>query len=572
MWAWTHPEHLLKKETPALGGEVEDLAWDGESKRIVAVGGGASKAKVFAWDTGSNLGDIIPHTKKIITCDLRPTLPHRLVMGGEDFNVSFYTGAPFKYSKGIKEHSNFVNCARFSPTGALFVTVSSDRTAKVYAGESGACVGRLDPAGMHAGSVFAACWSPDGARLVTAAGDKAVKIWNMAPALEVGGSAGPSAAAAGGGGAGAGAEAPAAALVDCPCIATHVAGASPADMQQSVVWLAGEQPGGAIVATALDGTLSFYAPATLAEGPLRRVSGHSEPMLALEADPATGALLTACSGGRVCLWAPLDEGRSAYSALNLCATPGSGAHAPTKRCAGVAMAGGLLAVIAWDDKLRTGTVAPPALTGTVALGAQPRALAVSPAAPELRIVVTAGAVLSVLGGAVVCSLAAPWRPTCCDVSRDGALVVVGGEDKKVHFYALHAGSGALTEAGEGSKEAGAAISCCAISPDGACVAAGDAGRGEVRLFAAQSRECTVSGRWCAHTTRVTGLKWSPSGAALASVASDRRLCVWREKEDSPALTMDLAHPHPFAACSWASNSELWVLGTDGVAVKRALKL
>ena len=76
----------------------------------------------------------------------------------------------------------------------------------------------------------------------------------------------------------------------------------------------------------------------------------------------------------------------------------------------------------------------------------------------------------------------------------------------------------------------------------------------------------------AHTTRVTGLKWSPDGQHLASVASDRRLAVWRVGEDAPRLSLDLAHPHPFAACSWASNRELWVLGIDGVAVKKALAL
>ena len=568
VWAWTHAEHLLKKETPALGGEVEDLAWDGESKRIVAVGGGASKAKVFAWDTGSNLGEIIPHTKKIITCDLRPTLPHRLVMGGEDFNVSFYTGAPFKYSRGIKEHSNFVNCARFSPTGALFVTVSSDRTAKVFSGESGDCLARLDPAAMHSGSVFAAAWSPDGTALVTSSGDKSLKLWDMTPAIKAAAASPPAAAAAaaslggGGGGGDSSTSTSSAALVDCPCTATCTLGSTPADMQQSVVWLAT----GTIVATALDGTLSYFSPATLAAGPQQRVCGHSDPMLALEADPASGAVVSACSGGRVCVWAPVDEGRSAYAAVAL-----GGAHAPTKRAAAVATAGGQLSIVAWDDKLRTGTLHPPALTGTVALGAQPRGVAMCAAHPSARLVVTAAAVLLVVGERVAATLPAPWRPTCCDMAPSGAYAVVGGEDKAVHWYSLDCAAGSLAEAGVGSKEAHAPISCLAVSPDGAWVAAGDAGR-EVRLYAGGSRECAVSGRWMAHTTRVTGLKWSPDGQHLASVASDRRLAVWRVGEDAPRLSLDLAHPHPFAACSWASNRELWVLGIDGVAVKKALAL
>jgi hypothetical protein len=46
VWAFTQAEHSLKYELPSIGGEVEDLAWDSESKRILVVGGGSAKAKV----------------------------------------------------------------------------------------------------------------------------------------------------------------------------------------------------------------------------------------------------------------------------------------------------------------------------------------------------------------------------------------------------------------------------------------------------------------------------------------------------------------------------------------------
>ena len=96
VWAFTHPEHLLKYEMPGMGGEVEDVAWDSESKRIAAVGGGSLKARVFSWDTGSSLAEIAPPMKKNLTVDFKPTRPFRLVMGGEDFYVAAYQGPPFK--------------------------------------------------------------------------------------------------------------------------------------------------------------------------------------------------------------------------------------------------------------------------------------------------------------------------------------------------------------------------------------------------------------------------------------------------------------------------------------------
>ena len=152
-------------------GEVEDLAWDGESKRLLVVGGGQLKARFFAWDTGSSLGEVVPHSKKNVTCDFKPQRPYRAVLGGEDFSLSFYAGGPpFKYDKALKEHTNFVNCVRYSPDGEKFISVASDKTGIVCDGTTGAVVGKLDPAHAHGGSIFSVDWAPDGKRVVTSSG------------------------------------------------------------------------------------------------------------------------------------------------------------------------------------------------------------------------------------------------------------------------------------------------------------------------------------------------------------------------------------------------------------------
>ena len=41
VWSWDNPEHLTKLETPVFNGEIKDLDWDSESKKIVAVGDGS---------------------------------------------------------------------------------------------------------------------------------------------------------------------------------------------------------------------------------------------------------------------------------------------------------------------------------------------------------------------------------------------------------------------------------------------------------------------------------------------------------------------------------------------------
>jgi len=531
VWAYTHPEHLLKYELPSIGGEVEDVAWDSESKRLLAVGGGSAKAKFFAWDTGSQLGEVVPHNKKNLTCDFKPARPFKAVMGGEDFTLSFYGGPPFRYEKALKDHTNFVNCVRYAPDGSRFISVGADKAGIIYDGTSGGVVGSLDTAGGHTGSIYAVAWHPAGTHVVTASGDKSLKIWDMGAAAD-----------------------------KKPCIATIPLGKATEDMQQGVVWAAAD----VIVSLSLDGTLNVVNPGATADGPVSRIRGHQAPATCLDYDAASGTFYTADAAGRTCVWRPTDDSRTAYVA-----TVVSGEVA-AKKAAGVSVAGGTLAVAAWDDKLRVGDAAAGTLTAVVPLPGQPKGVAVSRAAPGIVVVATGAALVVVAGGAPLPAVEAPWAPTCLDLAADGTRLAVGGKDKKVHFYTVAAG-GALTADGE-TKELAAEVSVVRFSPDGSSVAVGDAAR-EVRLYAATGAKDGIRvGRWTNHTTRVTGVRWAPSGRAIASVSTDRRICIWDPTSDIVKTAIDLAHPQPFADVAWSDDTTLWTLGTDGVLARRVLAL
>lgn len=43
IWDTTQKEHILKNEYQPLGGPIKDLAWSGDSQRIVVVGEGREK-------------------------------------------------------------------------------------------------------------------------------------------------------------------------------------------------------------------------------------------------------------------------------------------------------------------------------------------------------------------------------------------------------------------------------------------------------------------------------------------------------------------------------------------------
>lgn len=66
-----------------------------------------------------------------------------------------------------RDHTNFVNCVRFSPDGTKFITVSSDRKGIIYDGKTGNKLGELSAEDGHKGSIYAVSWSPDSKQVVT---------------------------------------------------------------------------------------------------------------------------------------------------------------------------------------------------------------------------------------------------------------------------------------------------------------------------------------------------------------------------------------------------------------------
>lgn len=66
-----------------------------------------------------------------------------------------------------RDHSNFVNCVRYSPDGSKFITVSSDKSGILYDGKTAEKIGELSIEDGHKGTVYAVSWSPDGKQVST---------------------------------------------------------------------------------------------------------------------------------------------------------------------------------------------------------------------------------------------------------------------------------------------------------------------------------------------------------------------------------------------------------------------
>ena len=71
-------DRKVMNDLPVIGGKVTDLQWAPDGKKIMAVGEGRGQvAKCFAWDRGSNFGEFDGLSRKVNSCDFRPTSPFR---------------------------------------------------------------------------------------------------------------------------------------------------------------------------------------------------------------------------------------------------------------------------------------------------------------------------------------------------------------------------------------------------------------------------------------------------------------------------------------------------------------
>ncbi|KAJ1517346.1 WD40 repeat-like protein [Coelomomyces lativittatus] len=175
----THPDQIIKSEFNILSGEIHDLAWDFESKRIIAVGNGREKfGHAFTADSGNSVGEISGHSKVVNTVAIRPCRPFRAATGSDDLTVSFFNGVPFKFVQATNEHARFVTCVRFAHDGQYLVSAATDGKWVCYDGATGLKLHEV--ANAHQGGIYAISCSTQSHKMITSSGDGTVKLWDMA--------------------------------------------------------------------------------------------------------------------------------------------------------------------------------------------------------------------------------------------------------------------------------------------------------------------------------------------------------------------------------------------------------
>lgn len=477
-------------------------------------------AKVFTWDTGNSVGELIGHNKRLLSAAFKPTRPFRLFTGGEDMKTIIYAGPPFKFQQSFTDvHTNFVNCIRYAPNGNRVVSCSSDKKIQFYEGATGAPDGQIVNA--HGASVYSASFSPDSAKLLTASGDKTVKLWDVA---------------------------------SLACEQTFTFSADPqlGDMQVSTLWATGDFK----LSVSLNGNINILNTAD-PTAPAATIEAHQVSITAMHYHAASDTLFTGSFDG-VLMATGLASGRSTRIAGTDKKIICGGVH--TGKLTGLVITNaGVLSSIGWDDTLRFSDAGTRTSTSSVATNGQPCGIAHA-ADSDTVVVATSSEIAVYRNGSRTGALERlGFNPTCVTVTRSGDEIAVGGDDNKTHIYSLSADGATVTAVTTIATRS--AVSALAYNPTGDHLAVGDNGR-QIEVYARGSWAPRYPGMWVNHTSKITALAWSPDGNTLASGSTDESIFLWNFSKSLSYRQIQFAHQAGITGIAWTGERSLVTTGND----------
>ncbi|KAI5922703.1 WD repeat domain-containing protein [Camillea tinctor] len=511
-----------KGEYHIISGRINDIAWDGDSQRIIAVGDGRDRfGHCITADSGNSVGEVSGHSKVINSVAIRQMRPLRAATVSDDMAMCFLHGAPFKFnSKSTGLHKSFVHDTAFSPDGNTLVTVGADKRIQLYDGKTGEPTKTIGE-NEHTGSILAVSWSSDSKRFVTASADQTVKLWDV----EAG-----------------------------SVVKTWKIGADDGinvqDQQVGVVWPHGRTDG-LIISLSLSGDLNY-----LTEGsskPIKVIQGHNKSITALGggSDGKGNTLWTGSFDGRVCSW---DVSSGVATAID--------GQTHTNQVTEFATISGRTYSVGWDDTLRIADESAKTFTGaSLKLAAQPQGVASS--SDGTVYVATATGVEIYAQDKLAGKLdIADGQPTA--IAAHGALVAVG---TGAHAVRLYKSTGTtLTQTAE-VKNSTAPISALAFSRDGALLAAGNTA-GKIYAYKVGSGELALAtDRWSAHTGRVTGIAWNAQGTHAVSGALDTNVFVWSLAKPGARVKALNAHKDGVYGVAWVDGDKKVASAGGDAAVK-----
>eukprot|EP00761_Pharyngomonas_kirbyi_P012572 gb/GECH01012599.1/.p1 GENE.gb/GECH01012599.1/~~gb/GECH01012599.1/.p1 ORF type:complete len:607 (+),score=133.53 gb/GECH01012599.1/:1-1821(+) len=513
IWATDNEDKTLKLEIRPLSGAVRDIAWSDDSKRVVAVGEGKETfAHAFLWDSGSTIGEISGHSKGINSCDFKPNRPYRVATAGEDFQVNFYQGPPFRFSHSNKAHTRFANCVRFSPDGSKFISVGSDSKIVAFDGKTGEQLKEISSKDGHKSSIYSLSWSPDNKQFLTCSADRTCKLWDYESG-EV--------------------------------LKTFTFGGNAVDlMQVSTLW-----SGDHMLSLSLNGDINYLDPEN-PDKPKHIIQGHNKSVNAVTFNPNTNYIYSGSNNGRISSWEDTVGSKGAAS--------GSG-HTVAVTSMRILPEENKMFTCSYDDTVRTLSLDPFEFIGEpIKVSGTPTDLAVNPKDSKFVVAVSTKGIFIIRDDKVVDTMSVDFTPTSVDISPDGKEVAVGSKSKKNILYIYSIDGDSLKQEAALERHLGQ-IKTVRYSPDGSMIASGDANR-EIVVWDASSRETKHTGL-VFHSSRVTSVAWSPDSSKLASSSLDTNLIVW-DLANNKRIIQKNAHNGGASGVAFKNDNTVISVGDD----------
>ena len=511
-------QHSLKSTSRPVSGRVNDISWDSESKRLIAVGDGRERfGHAFTFDTGNSCGEILGHSKVVNSCSIRSVRPFRAATGGDDLTVNFYHGPPFKFVKSITDHSRFVQSVRFSPDGQLLVTAGLDAKLFMYDGGSGDKVGEILDG--HTGGIFAVSWSADSSKFMTSSADMTVKVWDASTKQ---------------------------------AINTYRLGdgSNVNDQQVGNLWA-----GSHLLSLSLGGEFNYFD--LRSEKPVKVVHGHQKAITAFETVHGSDCFFSGSYDGRIYEWDLAGD----------CLAKAVSGSGHTNQVSSISQQSPSNVVsIGLDDTVRSINLKSHSFSETVlSTDSQPQALA-SSAKLSVSVVATVKQLVVIdSGNNKLAALDIKYTVLSLAISPDGTELAVGSEDQKVYLYSLAATTGELQKKPQELTYNRGMITALAYSPNGKLLAAGDSDR-KIMVYETGTGELKFN-EWVFHSARVNCIAWSQDSVYAVSGGLDRDIYVWNTVKPMKFCVIKGAHQDGVTGVAFSKDGKQVISTGQDACVK-----
>ncbi|XP_071949228.1 actin-interacting protein 1-like [Antedon mediterranea] len=509
IWDTTQKEHILKNEYQPISGQITDIAWSDDSKRLAITGAGKqSFAAVFLADTGTTVGTINCHSSVTNSIAYRPTRPFRIVTASDDRTAGMFEGPPFKYKKVLEDHAGFVNIVRYSSDGKIFATGSSDRKVFLYEGKDGMLLHPLGGEGteVHSGGVMSLAWSPDNTQLLTVSADKTAKLWDVS---------------------------------ENKLVAEHFFGNDVGNQQLGCLW-----QGQHILSVSLSGDISyldFSSPSKV----IRTLKGHQKTITAMTLSNDKSTLFSGSFDNRIRSWSR-DSGE--------CEEIVGNAH--KNQINRMIAIENKIVTAAMDDTVKSFDSNSKQFTDeSFGTNGVPKGLS---CIGDLTVVATVNEVTLLRNGKKVFSQPEKCESYSASIHPGKTEVAVGRQDNKVFIYKIEGDT--LVKSSE--LEAKGSVNDVCYSPDGAYLAAVNSNK-TVNVHKVDESYMLLPNRWTHHTASVMRVDWSPDSRYLATVGLDTNIIIWSIENPSNPILRQRAHgTGAINSIVWLSENTIATAGAD----------